>query len=151
MDNEFHIASNLEREKMTQFLPTFTETFKTFKHKFSPSNGFDCYDLLMKINNTNCVAEIKCRYKHYFSGYYLEQQKYEALKAKYPDKKLLYICISITGVYVYDLDKIKFDSIKLSKELLPLTSCKESRLVMKWVYTLPIDKSNCKYYPLFLV
>ena len=151
MTNEFEIASQLERNKMLQFIPTFSQSLKQFKYKFSPSTGFDCYDLLMKINNTNCVAEIKCRYKHYFDGYYLEVQKYKALKAKYPDKQLFYFCISITGVYCYNLSKIDFNTIKLSTELLPKTSAVESKLIKKEVYTLPYNKPYCKYYPIFLI
>jgi len=151
MNNEFEIASQLEREKMEMFIPTFSETFKEFKYQYSPHEGFDCYDLLMKINDKKVVAEIKCRYKHYFNGYYLEQKKYDSLKAKYPDTTLMYIVIGIGGVYVYNLNKINFDTIRLSNEMLPKTSAVKSKLINKAVFTLPLKGAFVKHYDIYLV
>ncbi len=149
--DEFKQASLLEREKMEAFLPSFTTTLKDFKYKFSSVDGYDNYDVLMKINNTKAVAEIKIRYSYYQSGYYLEKQKYDSLLQRYPDKPLLYFCITIAGVFVYNLSKIDFNSIRLSNEMLPKTSARKSKKVLKEVYTLPLAGDFVKYYPVFLV
>ena len=156
--DEFTIASLLEREKMEQFLPTFTTTtsFTNFQYKFSDATGYDNHDILIKYTTKDdkqvqAVGEVKVRYNHYWSGYYLEKQKLESLKAKYPDKTLYYFCISIAGVYVYNLSKIDFDTVTLSKVMLPKTSARQSKKVEKEVYTLPLTGSFVKYYEQFLV
>lgn len=151
MNNEFEIASQLEREKMDAFIPTFTQSLKTFKYKYSNVSGYDNYDILMNINNTNCVGEVKIRYNYYQSGWYLEKQKYDSLKAKYPNQTLFYFCITIVGVYVYNLSKVDFNSIKLSTERLPKTSARKSKLVNKEVYTLPLKGQFVKHYQTYLV
>lgn len=152
--DEFIQASLLEREKMIEFLPTFTQNKIDFKYQFSDSTSYDNHDIKIIFTQNNevkqCVGEIKVRYKHY-NGWYLEKQKLDKLQQKYPDKILLYFCITVSGIYMYNLNKIDFTQVKLSKELLPLTSAKKSRLVKKLVYTLPCNKPYCKYYDLFLV
>jgi len=153
--NEFEIASELEREKMDLFLQTFTIGLTNFKCKYSKADSFDNHDILMVFETANttkkCVGEIKVRYQHYHSGYYLEKQKLDSLKTTHPKRTLLYFCISIAGVYVYNLTKIDFETIKLSEELLPKTSAKASKKIKKLVYTLPLSGNFVRYYELFLV
>ena len=149
--NEFEIASKLEREKMLEFIPTFINSLKEFKYQFSKADGYDNHDIKMFINNKPAVGEIKIRYKHYFSGYYLETQKLESLQSKYQNKDLYYFCIGKAGVYCYNLSKVDFTTIKKSQERLPKTSAIKSKLILKDVYTLPLKGNFVKHYPIYLV